>query len=510
MIAPLNREEVLDLTRTPLGPGWLRRAPTSPESKEIAGPTVWRTGPLLRFRDALAAALEGAQEVALVSSFLLAEERLADAMLSASKKGVRVYVLTASEQRIGKMVAEDESLEQRMAEQHQKLLERLAGKVLLRSASHIHAKFLVVDPQIPASARAWLSTANFNKALSDSLELGVMLDAAGAAALAACFHWGFWCEADHELRGLRRLVEVKPLHPAAPPRPIPRAVVATLKNGTALRERVLALIEGAQRELLVASYGMAADHSTVRALMAAARDRGVHVTVITRPRPAVAAAAATLAAAGVSVVAHDKLHAKAISADGQVLVMSANLEAQGLDQGYEIGALLSDESARGVTETLREWMAAAPWVYRADASRGDHLGEFCPAGARPRDGMAEVIQVLSQSLPAVVAKDALRLKDADAPPLRPSPPGGKLPRQVQFSWQVQPPTLPKGAREQFQEVEREEAAKGGTPKKVKVRQPFDPPVFEHGGEKLVVLRQDADVNRVKSAADDIGARVVLP
>ncbi|XXT18796.1 phospholipase D-like domain-containing protein [Sorangium sp. So ce429] len=509
MISPLRREEALDLTAEPLGPGWLRRFPTGPDSQEAPGSGVWRTGPQLRFRDELVAALDGATEIALLSSFLLAEDRLADAMLRAAERGVRLYVLTGSEQRIGKVVREDEVFEQRMAEQHKKLLDRLVGKVLLRSAEHIHAKFLVVDPQTPERARAWLSSANFNKALEDSVELGVALDPAGARALAACFQWAFWCEAERELRGPGRLMEIRRQHPATPSRPADSAVCATLQDGTALRDRVMALIHGARREILVASYGIGAEHPAVKALIEAA-NRGVRVVVLTRPRRAVAPGVAALTAAGISVLAHDKLHAKALCVDGQALVMTANLEAQGLDKGFDIGAVVSPDTACGVERTLREWADTFPWVYRADATRGDHLGDFCAAEATLRDGITRVTPSCTQSLPAVVAPDALHLEDAPTPTLKPSPAPGELPRLVKFTWEVLPPRLPKEATERLQEVEREEAGKDGKPRKVKARVSHDPRVFEHGGKTYVVLPWAEDIERARRLAADLGAKVVLP
>lgn len=507
MIKPLHCEKTQELTAEPLGAGWLRRGPTGPDSVEVAAPGVWRTGRGLRFRDELVAALDGAAEIALLSSFLLAESRLAEAMLRAAKRGVRVYVLTASEQRIGKVVREDETFEQRMADDHKKLLDGLAGKVLVRSAEHIHAKFLVVDPQATA-ARAWLSTANFNKALEDSVELGVMLDPAGACALAACFQRAFWCEAERELRGPGRLMEIKKDHPGVPRVPADSAVFATLQGGTALRDKVVGMVHGARREVLVSSYGIGADHPAVSALIEAAR-RGVRVTVLTRPRRAVAAGCAALAAAGVSVVAHDKLHAKALWVDGQALVMTANLEAQGLDRGFEVGALLPSETARGVEKTLRDWTATFPWIYRADATRGDHLGDFCPAEAPLRDGVVRVTASSSQKATSVVAPDALRLGDAPPPELRPAPPPGELPQRVHFTWEVAPPTLPKGATQRLREVEREETGSDGKTKKTKTRVPYEPPVFEHGGRVLVVLRKPEETEAARRLATELGGRVVV-
>lgn len=509
MINPISREETLDLTQEPLGPGWLRRFPTRAESHEIAGPGVWRTGPQLMFRNELVSAMETAREVILLSSFLLADDALAQAMIQAAGRGVRAYVLTASEQRIGKVLREDEVFEQRMVEQHKKLLENLAGKVLLRSAEHIHAKFLVVDPQLERGARAWLSTANFNKALEDGVELGVMLNADGVRELAVCFNWAFWCEAERELRGPNRLAEIKPNHPAAPLRPSHGAIFATLKDGADLREKLIAMIRGARNQILVASFGIAADHVAVGELVEAAR-RGIQVTVLTRPRPAVAAGVALLASAGASIFAHDKLHAKALVVDGKALVMSANLEAQGLDKGFEIGALLPADTARGVEKILREWVSYFPWIYRADATRGEHRGDFCPAETGLRDGVVKVMDSHDQAVGDVIAADALKLSEALPPALKPSHALRELPRKVRFAWNVQPPRLPKDAKEQFQVIEREIPEKSGKSKKGKESVPYVPPVYELAGNRYVLLRKVEETDKAQRLAAELGAKVVLP
>lgn len=508
MIKPLHCEKIIDLTGEPLGAGWLRRHPTVNQTKEEARHGVWRTGPKLQFRDALAAALDGASEVVLFASFLLADDLLAAAILGAVQRGVRVYVLTASEQRIGKVVREEDAFEQRMADQHKKLLDSLAGKVLLRSAEHIHAKFLVVDPQ-DEHARAWLSTANFNKALENSVDLGVELDAKGARALATCFNWAFWCEAESELREAGRLMAIKPGYLATPQRPSDGDVFATLNGETALREQLLAMIRSATGEILVASYGFEASHLVVRSLVESAK-RGVSVTVFTRPRPAVAAGVEALAAAGITILGHDKFHAKALVVDGQAMVMSANLESHGLDSGFEVGATLRPDAAREVEATLREWANTFPWAYRADAMRGEHLGDFCPAKVGLRDGVVKVTELHSQSVQAIVADDALSLDAAPAPALNLATKPSELPQRVKFIWDVLPPQLPQGATLRLKEVEREEVGKDEKLTKTKTRIPYDPPVFDHKGKVFVVLKELAEIDQARQAATNLDAKVVLP
>jgi cardiolipin synthase len=510
MMTPLKRQRLLDLSHEPLGPGWLRHHPTTAEQVEERGRGVWCTGPQTRFRRQLIEALGHANELVLVCSFLLAERELADAMLLAAKRGVRVYVLTASDQSIAQFVRDDDEFAQRMLDEHKGLLAELAGRVCLRSAAHIHAKFMVVDPKL-AGVRGWLSTANFNKALTDGIELGIELDAELARTLAAYFQWAFWCEATHELRGPRRLAEVTRRHPAVPPRPSHPRLVATMTDEQRLRDAVMQLIDGARERLVIASYGLDVGHPTIDALCRAAR-RGVSVTVLTRPRPPVAAAVRTLAAAGVKVRAHDKLHAKAIVADDRALVMTANLEAGGLDRGFEIGVLLNSEQSKQIHQILEDWSVRFPWTFSSDTTRGQFLGDFCPVESRLRDGIVQVTQGHAQSLAPKVAKDARQLDRVEEPAFVVKVPANELPRAVTFSWEVQPPKIPKQARERLRTVERTVPAKPGAKgnaRTISEQVSYDPPVYEHGKLLYVKLREPAELDAAGRLADELGATVAL-
>lgn len=508
MITPLQQTASLDLSNEPLPPAWYRRGATAPDPTEVPARGVWRTGPRLAFRAALVAALDSAREVALVSSFLLSDTVLADAMRRAADRGVRVYALTASKQRLAKVIGEDDQFDARMAKEHEELLDGLAGRVLLRSADHLHAKFVVVDPG--AQARAWLSTANFNKGLGENVELGVEVDAAAANAIAAHFRWAFWSESEQELRARGRLSAVnKP--PAAPPTPTSTAgVSATVKGRTELRSAVLGLVRGARRELLVASYGLDSDHESMRALVEA-HGRGVEVTVLTRPRKAVGAVARLLTDAGVRVVAHDQLHAKAIVADDRVIVMTANLQAHGLDSGFEVGVVLPAPSAAAVRDTLREWARTFPWEFRAQGRRGDHRGDLLLAELGLRGGEARVMDAPARpvSLAAVTALDALDLASAPKPALVAPTSRTEFPCRVDFAWEVRPPTLPKGAKERMRTVEREVTHKDGTTHTTKDRRPFSPRAFDHDGKVYVKVESSDDLDAARALAIELGATVVV-
>ena len=77
---------------------------------------MFRVGPQGLLRSALIESIDRAREIVLAASFLLSDEGVADAMVRASARGCRVYVLTASETRLATVVREDDAFTARMVE----------------------------------------------------------------------------------------------------------------------------------------------------------------------------------------------------------------------------------------------------------------------------------------------------------------------------------------------------------------------------------------------------------
>lgn len=505
MIEPYHISHVVAL-KEPLPPAWVRCCETEPDHTESVGESLFRVGPNKELRRALTDTIDKATEVVLVASFLLSDRELAEAMIRAARRSVRVYVLTASEARLEKYVEEDDGFEARMIEEHKQLLDELADHVLLRSAAHFHAKLLVIDPATKPAG--WISTANFNKALEESVELGVKLSPTDARDLAAWFAWVFWMEAERELAGKGRLAEIG-APPAEPKRPDARQVVATAKDEVSLRREVLDLIRSAKRELWVASYGLDADHDAVLEILERAR-AGVKVTVLTRPRPAVSSAVEQLAAAGATVLAHDKLHAKAIVADDQALIMTANLQAHGLDQGFEVGVRLDHRTTEALAATLEDWAEHFPWRFEPALARSQHTGEVCLVGERLRTGRRRVEEELIVKIKDVTAADALKLEAAEIPALARPKEGRDYYQQLRYEWKVMPPRLPKKAKELLRETTEVVRGEDGTARAEKREVPYDPPVYTHQGRKLVLLESLDRKRAAQQLAERLGAAVVLP
>lgn len=508
-IAPLDREFVRSLRDEPLPVCWLRRGPTELDSPELVGDGLLRVGADELLHRSLVNLIDEADEVVLVASFLLADEQLAEAMLRAVARKVRVYALTASENRVSAAVREDDLFAVNMAKEHKQLLDRLAGRVLVRTAEHLHAKFLIADPN-GRMPRGYLSTANFNLALRKSVELCVRLQPLEAQALADWFSWTFWANTDRELTDKKGRLSKVSEPPAVPTVPDHDSIAVTSKDHFALRRSVLRLIGATRRELFISTYGMELSHAVTQAVLGRLAS-GVNVTVMTRPRPAILPAMRALVEAGAVVVAHDKLHAKAIVSDAGALVMTANLQAHGLDHGFEVGVHLNDSRAQALRQILSEWRDSFPWQLALDARRGDHEGEIWLAEYSLRDGRRQVVAEQPVTLKAVTARDALSLEKTSNPEMR-IPEFKDYPQQVRFQWQIRPPKLPKKSKpllRQDKPVKSEKQAKDSKKQKKAAAVPYDPPAFQRGEDRFVVLRSERDIASARKLAAELGARVVL-
>jgi cardiolipin synthase len=364
--------EVVDQRREKLPPAWLATNKTSAPRTE-RGHEVHESGRERVAASTIVALLRQAAVKVVVSSFLLADKGIEDALLAIAKRGVRVYVLLASEARLGKEDSEGE-FDKKVLELHKQMLIRLGGHVLFRSAPHFHAKVVIVDPETrPAGI---LLTANLtSEALERNEELAIVLTKQEVVEATAYAKWAMWEAAEHELVDPQdRFKAVKPLGKLPHPGPSSALVATTSKTAT-IRDEALRLINGARSRIVVSSFGWDAEHEVVRRLAARARE-GVDVTVIARMRPSSMPALLALAEAGAKVVGFRWLHAKAIWTDsGQAMVMSANFQADGLNHGFELGIRITGNRASEVLERLDRWAEGSEWRLATAPTLGDASGK---------------------------------------------------------------------------------------------------------------------------------------
>ena len=425
----------IDHRGDPLGAAWVPGKSTRPR------PERWQNGICASGRGRVAAnrvveAIRQARETVFVSSFLVSDQEIARALLEAAqKRGVRAYVLLAAE-RVKKEPKGDEDFDQRMYEAEKNLLQEIAGHALVRSAGFFHAKVVLVDA--PAGD-GFLLTANLTtEALERNEELVVELGPEQRAAVYRWLAYAFWELAENEMPAPGALERIGAADWVKRPAPVPSAPV-TAPGSTALREAAAGLVERARQSLTVASFGWAEEHAVVRRIIERAR-RGLRVTVLARPRPSAMKALVALREAGATVLGFPYLHAKAIWSDtGEALVMSANFQVHGLDEGFEVGAALDGTRADAVKADLAGWAEDAPFSLETALRIGDVRGKVKLWSGRSLDDL-EIEELREVDLGRVVVPSTDRL---DATPPLPSPRAGRLAHRTIARWIAELPLDPK-------------------------------------------------------------------
>jgi len=486
-----DHQRVVDQRGVELPPTWIAQERRNPVGDEL-GQSVHISGRKRQVADRVAELLGGASQMVAVSTFLLADRDVEDALMAAAQRGVRVYVMLASEARLGREESDGE-FDRRVLSEHKEMLNRLAGHVLFRSAPHFHAKVIVIDPQ--SNPRGILLTANLTReALERNEEIAVDLTQQEARDAAALLGWAMWETAEHEMVDpTDRFRAVKPMGSLETP---VVELPATTPESTALRHRALELVDGARDRLVVASFGWDAEHPLVRRLLERAKE-GLEVVVLARLRPSVMPALVRLCEAGATVYGFRWLHAKAIWSDqGEALVMSANLQPDGLDHGFELGLELSGARANELHGRLQSWATAAHWKLEHGPSLGDVRGTAKVWSDRECVDI-EVVPSLEVSLGEHIARSADDL--SVEPPALPS--NGALPRpahELVCTWTVAAPTLHRKAKEVFRPAQGK-----------KKRQPYEPPVFKEGGRMVVVVRQTDELQVAKRLVAELSADAVV-
>ena len=173
---------------------------------------IFQSGPNSECLKSVIEAVDQAQETIMLISFLFAEKTLESALLRAAARGVRVYLLIATEKRLDTESEDDGDFTKKVLAHHKSMLNQMAGKVQIRSASHFHAKLALVDAESPHS-QGFLFTSNLTtEALKRNEEITVQLTPSEIDTAFQYLRWAWWEAAEYELFEKGRLSAIKPLN----------------------------------------------------------------------------------------------------------------------------------------------------------------------------------------------------------------------------------------------------------------------------------------------------------
>ncbi|WP_066705265.1 phospholipase D-like domain-containing protein [Celeribacter ethanolicus] len=488
------RTETVSQIGRPLGMAWVPQL-QSMSKPLLGGSDLLPADASRRLEGALVKMIGAAQEMVVLCSFLLASDRLSNALEAAARRGVRVYMMLASEARLGQEREEDD-FSKHCRKHHEEMLRQLAPHAMIRSAAHYHAKTVLIDPNRP-NAQGWLLTANLtDEALSRNEELGLCLTPEEVRSVFLELRHAIWERAEHRISG----TDFRPARSlGAVDQPPAGLALVTSPPRHSIQDTALDLIEGAKGQIIVSSFGWALDHPVTQALIGRAK-AGVEVTVLARIRPAAMPALTALAEAGAEVYGFNWLHAKAIwTAGDRAMIMTANLECHGMDDGFELGLSLYGKRAESLRHILKGWEGTAPYRFELEAKVTPDLEQV----KLWKDGGLKDLEIAANRSVDLGTVEMRSLTDLlpERPALPAEPP---LARELTVTWRIDPPRVATRA------IHID--ANGKELKKAKEdKTPMSWPAWmrEPSGRRVVVVSDLAQLDEAKRLAETTRAKAVV-
>lgn len=296
-------------------------------------------------------AVEEAQEMVAFQTLLLDSSPLTEALLRAIQRGVRVYGILADEP-LRKLAEEGEK--HRHEESFRKLIRELAPRSVMRTSTHIHGKYLVIDPHLPTGKGFFLTANLTEKALTHNLEVAKLLKGEALRQLFEHFVYTFWEFASEEFTEAGSTHKVKPLERYRFPSAGKLIPSRTPEGQYPLFYRMEELIQKSRSHLVLSTFLIAGvDKDPVRPVVEALKEatrRGVKVEIfypyyekVYQSQIFPALKPLVEAGAEVHLISEPLLHAKFLLSDSKRgLLLTANLEggkqaAESLDLGWELG-----------------------------------------------------------------------------------------------------------------------------------------------------------------------------
>ena len=443
--------------------------------------------------------IQSAQQNIVICSFLLANKAIEDAVLDANERGIRVYLMLASEHRLEK--TSDDEFSKECERQHTSMLKRLAGKVLVRSAPHYHAKAVLIDALGNYSQpKGLLLTANLTtEALERNEELAIKLNLPAIKELVDFFKWGFWNQAEHQMLDNTNFSSITSRDNISHPTK-QQKLLFTSSQVQSIKAYTLQLIQQAKQEIILSSFGFDEAHEVIQALCQQAK-QGIKVRILARIRPSNMKALMRLKEAGAEIYGFKWLHAKALWVDGQhAMIMSANLQKHGLDEGFEVGVKISGSGIDELKTYLDYFMNQAGHHLTLNLPLGQYQGEL----KYWENEQFNDVELTSQKQVVLPNMTADCLSNLNLEAKLPDLDWHKEPvHEVYYQWKVVAPRLPKQAKEILweekkprpidSETDKKQNDKNSSPQFDIIKHSYQPKVFRENQQDYIAIHTEAEL-----------------
>lgn len=285
--------------------------------------------------------IDQAERKICISSFLFNDNDIVDKLIEKAKQNIDIYILTASEAILNKQTNEDYDRHNA----HVKLLKQISAeyRIVVRTGN-IHAKFIIIDDK-----EGLLSTSNFNKEpLTRDGEVGIKIKNNDIYALNNLFIKTFWEKSDSELsingKSLKQIEKKKTTIDL-----LKYNLLFTYdKTCNTIKEQVIKNMREAKETIKITSFNY--NYGAIEDILLEKANSGINIQIIGRERKILQSKIYERLKKYHNVIfyTNEHIHAKLLICDEKALLLTANYEEKGMDEGVEVGIIIDNNEAEKV------------------------------------------------------------------------------------------------------------------------------------------------------------------
>ena len=466
MFEIIKKEKLVSFEDEILPPCWIRKDLKQANKKNNyfkdtkISKNIWVSGNDEKLLNELKVSIDNAKEMICITSYMFSEPDIKECLLNASKRGVRVYMLTASNKHLKNQPDEDDDFNNKMYIEMDKLFKELQGKIKIRTSENFHSKFLLIDPLNSELRQGYLLTSNFdtkgikgrkiNGTFRVNPEVCIKLSNEEVITFFNQFCYGFWIESTEE----SKIDGFLPIRTRLNKEFNLKDIIFNSKDHHSLEKAIIDLIAKNPGKLNICTYGITKNNKVYKKILSELK-KGREVVVLTRPRNKNMPALIDLIKEGAVVYGHDDIHAKVIliESNGNVkgIMMTANIEDISFDTSFESGKILKDEEAKSFLKILNNWIKNFPLTLK-----NSHLLKNIEEEIRVWNSLSEEIDfkdIVEEGTVPVKINQKLRsienYEDCEIPREELKKPNEKqkLYKKIRYEYEIKPPILPRNAKQ---------------------------------------------------------------
>ncbi len=474
---------------------------------------IWLSGQDRKLLIQLINSIKKARNIICLSTFIFSSKEIKDELIEASKRGVRVYMITASNKHLKSLPEDDDNFNKHMYVEMSELFNELQGIVKIRTSENFHTKFLLIDPGRDEISEGYLLTSNFDtKGLIGrdikgiyhvNQEIGIFLNKREVEDLFKQFCLGFWELSKEE----SKVDGFYPLNSNIQQNFTFNNLLLNSPNHKSLKNEIINIISSTRGKIFISTYGITDDNEIYNLILNELVEKKREVFILTRPRVTKMESLIKLSQNGAKIYGHYDIHAKLVIVENinnpQGIVMTANIDNISFENSFETGKILDPVQARTLLNVIYTWINYFPLELMCNIERGklDRYALVWNRLTKTLDRKKVIFEKIEELKPEY-ASSILHYRNYEISNKKLDfvESNSEIVQKMVFKYKVKPPIKPVNAKTYLEEADKEKS------KSKKNKKNFQ--FFLLNNQSYIVVKNDDELKEAIKITEKSNVKIV--